>query len=125
MNCFKFDDNPLQGYKTIAAPILLENGILDISSPNIYQPTGDLTHFMVMRFWIDVITEMILVFIVSVVIDVSNARGIIVILISSCMSHKQVEEMDILNLFIDYHYKSIVSIIRERHVLTLHLSTAN
>ena len=39
------------------------------------------------------------------------------------MSHKQVEEMDI--LFIDYHYKSIVSIIRERHVLTLHLSTAN
>ena len=43
----------------------------------------------------------------------------------SCMLHKQVEEMDILNLFIDYHYKSIVSIIRERHVLTLHLSTAN
>ena len=28
-------------------------------------------------------------------------------------------------LFIDYHYKSIVSTIRERHVLTLHLSTAN
>ena len=43
----------------------------------------------------------------------------------SCMSHKQVEEMDNLDLFIDYHYKSIVSIIRERHVLTLHLSTAN
>ena len=41
------------------------------------------------------------------------------------MLHKQVEEMDNLNLFIDYHYKSIVSIIRERHVLTLHLSTAN
>ena len=41
------------------------------------------------------------------------------------MSHKQDEEMDILNLFIEYHYKSIVSIIRERHVLTLHLSTAN
>ena len=33
--------------------------------------------------------------------------------------------MVILHLFIDYHYKSIVSIIRERHVLTLHLSTAN
>ena len=33
--------------------------------------------------------------------------------------------MDILNLFIDYHYKSIVSTIRERHVLTLHLFTAN
>ena len=33
--------------------------------------------------------------------------------------------MVILCLFIDYHYKSIVSIIRERHVLTLHLSTAN
>ena len=26
---------------------------------------------------------------------------------------------------LNYHYKSIVSIIRERHVLTLHLSTAN
>ena len=33
--------------------------------------------------------------------------------------------MVILHLFIDYHYKSIVSIIRKRHVLTLHLSTAN
>ena len=33
--------------------------------------------------------------------------------------------MDILHLFTDHHYKSIVSIIRERHVLTLHLSTAN
>ena len=33
--------------------------------------------------------------------------------------------MVILNLFIDYHYKSIVSIIRAKHVLTLHLSTAN
>ena len=43
----------------------------------------------------------------------------------SCKSYKQVEEMVILHLFIDYHYKSIVSIIRERHVLTLHLSTAN
>ena len=32
--------------------------------------------------------------------------------------------MVILNLFIHYHYKSIVSTIRERHVLTLHLSTA-
>ena len=37
----------------------------------------------------------------------------------------KLKEMVILNLFIDYHYKSIVSIIRERHVLTLHLSTAN
>ena len=33
--------------------------------------------------------------------------------------------MVILHLFIDYHYKSIVSIIRESNVLTLHLSTAN
>ena len=33
--------------------------------------------------------------------------------------------MVILHLFIDYHYKSIVSTITERHVLTLHLSTAN
>ena len=43
----------------------------------------------------------------------------------SCKSYKQVEEMDILHLFINYHYKSIVSIISERHVLTHHLSTAN
>ena len=53
---------------------------------------------------------------------------IIVFIVSSlysCKSYKQVEEMVILHLFIDYHYKSIVSIIRERHVLTLHLSTAN
>ena len=40
-------------------------------------------------------------------------------------SYKQVEGMVILNLFIDYHYKSIVSSIRAKHVLTLHLSTAN
>ena len=33
--------------------------------------------------------------------------------------------MVILHLFIEHHYKYIVSIIRERHVLTLHLSTAN
>ena len=31
----------------------------------------------------------------------------------------------ILHLFIEHHYKSIVAIIRERHILTLHLSTAN
>ena len=43
----------------------------------------------------------------------------------SCMSHKQDKEMDNLNLFIDYHYKYIVSIIRVKHILTLHLSTAN
>ena len=30
-----------------------------------------------------------------------------------------------LNLFIDSHYKYIVSIIRVKHILTLHLSTAN
>ena len=41
------------------------------------------------------------------------------------MSHKQDKEMDNLNLFIDYHYKYIVSIIRVKHILTLHLSTAN
>ena len=35
------------------------------------------------------------------------------------------ERMDELTRFIDYHYKSIVSTIRARHVLTLHLSTAN
>ena len=51
-----------------------------------------------------------------------DARVINVAYVWSC---KQVEEMVILHLFIDYHYKSIVSTIRERHVLTLHLSTAN
>ena len=43
----------------------------------------------------------------------------------SCETYRQVKEMVILHLFIEHHYKSIVSIIRERHVLTLHLSTAN
>ena len=47
------------------------------------------------------------------------------LLLLSLWSYKQVEEMVILHLFTDYHYKSIVSTIRERHVLTLHLSTAN
>ena len=41
------------------------------------------------------------------------------------LSYKEVEEMVILNLFIDYYYKSIVSVLRAKHVLTLHLSTAN
>ena len=43
----------------------------------------------------------------------------------SRLSYKQDKRMDKLNLFIDYHYKSIVSVIRARHVLTLHLSHAN
>ena len=43
----------------------------------------------------------------------------------SCEMYKQVKEMVILHLFIEHHYKYIVSIIRERHVLTLHLSTAD
>ena len=43
----------------------------------------------------------------------------------SSTSHKQDKEMDNLNLFIDYHYKYIVSIIRVKLILTLHLSTAN
>ena len=57
-----------------------------------------------------------------------NVRVIVAFINSSlysCMSHKQDKEMDNLNLFIDYHYKSIVSIIRVKHILTLHLSTAN
>ena len=33
--------------------------------------------------------------------------------------------MDNLNLFIDSHYKYIASIIRVKHILTLHLSIAN
>ena len=43
----------------------------------------------------------------------------------SCETYRQVKEMDNLNLFIDYHYKYFVSIIRVKHILTLHLSTAN
>ena len=39
--------------------------------------------------------------------------------------YTQVKEMDNLNLFIDSHYKYIVSIIRVKHILTLHLSAAN
>ena len=57
-----------------------------------------------------------------------NNRGIVAFINSSlysCETYKQVKEMVILHLFIEHHYKYIVSIIRERHVLTLHLSTAN
>ena len=57
-----------------------------------------------------------------------NNRGIIAFMNSSlysCEMYKQVKEMVILHLFIEHHYKYIVSIIRERHVLTLHLSMAN
>ena len=43
----------------------------------------------------------------------------------SCVTYRQVKEMVNLNLFIDSHYKYIVSIIRVKHILTLHLSTAN
>ena len=43
----------------------------------------------------------------------------------SCVMYRQVKEMVILHLFIEHHYKYIVLSIRERHVLTLHLSTAN
>ena len=39
--------------------------------------------------------------------------------------YTQVKEMVNLNLFIDSHYKYIVSIIRVKHILTLHLPTAN
>ena len=57
-----------------------------------------------------------------------NNRVIIAFINSSlysCETYRQVKEMDNLNLFIDYHYKYIVSIIRVKHILTLHLSTAN
>ena len=43
----------------------------------------------------------------------------------SYVTHRQVERMDTLNLFIESHYKYIVSIIRVKHIVTLHLSTAN
>ena len=39
--------------------------------------------------------------------------------------YRQVKEMVALNLFIESRYKYIVSIIRVKHILTLHLSTAN
>ena len=57
-----------------------------------------------------------------------NNHGIVVFMNSSlysCETYKQVKEMVILHLFIEHHYKYIVLSIRERHVLTLHLSTAN
>ena len=57
-----------------------------------------------------------------------NTHVIIVFINSSlysCVMYKQVKEMFILHLFIEHHYKYIVLSIRERHVLTLHLSTAN
>ena len=41
------------------------------------------------------------------------------------MSDRQVKMINILSRFIDYHLQSIVSIIRAKHVLTLHLTTAN
>ena len=47
------------------------------------------------------------------------------IILLSLLSDRQVKIMNILTRFIDYHYKSIVSIIRAKHVFTLHLSTAN
>ena len=43
----------------------------------------------------------------------------------SCETYRQVKEMVTLHLFIEHHYKYIVLSIRERHILTLHLSTAN
>ena len=43
----------------------------------------------------------------------------------SCVMYRQVIEMVTLNLFIESHHKYIVSIIRVKHILTLHLSTAN
>ena len=57
-----------------------------------------------------------------------TTRVIIAFINSSLYSYKtytQVKEMDNLNLFIDSHYKYIVSIIRVKHILILHLSTAN
>ena len=47
------------------------------------------------------------------------------LLLLSLLSYKQDEKKYILTRFIDYHYKSIVSIIRAKHVLALYLSTAN
>ena len=57
-----------------------------------------------------------------------TSHVIIAFINSSLYSYEmytQVKEMDNLNLFIDSHYKYIVSIIRVKLILTLHLSTAN
>ena len=43
----------------------------------------------------------------------------------SCVMYRQVKGMVTLNLFIESHYKYIVSIITVKHILTLHLSTSN
>ena len=43
----------------------------------------------------------------------------------SYVMHRQVKGMVTLNLFIESHWKYIVSIIRVKHILTFHLSTAN
>ena len=57
-----------------------------------------------------------------------NTHVIIAFINSSLYSYvmyTQVKEMVNLNLFIEHHYKYIVSIIRVKLILTLHLSTAN
>ena len=59
------------------------------------------------------------------IVNVHIINVFIVSSLYSCEMYKQVEEMVILHLFIEHHYKSIVSIIRVKHILTLHLSTAN
>ena len=47
------------------------------------------------------------------------------LLLLSLLSDRQVKMINILSSFIYYHLQSIVSIIRAKHVFTLHLSTAN
>ena len=57
-----------------------------------------------------------------------NNRVIIAFINSSlysCEMYRQVNEMVTLHLFIEHHYKYIVLSIRERHIFTLRLSTAN
>ena len=47
------------------------------------------------------------------------------LLLLSLLLDRQVKMINILSRFIDYQLQSIVSIIRAKHVFTLHLSTAN
>ena len=78
-----------------------------------------------MRFYYD---ETKLILSLSRYYCIVNTLVIIAFINSSLYSNEtytQVKEMDNLNLFIDSHYKYIVSIIRVKHILTLHLSTAN
>ena len=70
---------------------------------------------MIHYIWIDIKLHVIKCIVNIYVINVFMNSSLY-----SCETYTQVEEMDNLNLFIDYHYKYIVSIIRVKYILTLH-----